>query len=79
MHWRRLAWRKFNQAAELARALHHHTGLPYAPDLLWRTRHTRPQVEMRSAQERQRNIQGAFTVNARWRTPHPKTQNPLDR
>ena len=74
MHWRRLLWRTFNQAAELARALHKHTAIPYAPNLLWRIRHTRPQVEMHSAQERQRNIQGAFALNPKWKSTIPKSR-----
>ncbi len=40
IHWRRLLSRRFNQSAELARALSRETGRTCAPDLLVRTRST---------------------------------------
>ncbi|MEM8803147.1 MAG: ComF family protein [Pseudomonadota bacterium] len=41
VHWTRLISRRYNQAAELSRALAHHAGLPHCPDALVRTKRTR--------------------------------------
>jgi ComF family protein len=56
LHWRREYARGFNQAREIAR----HLGLPVV-DALTRSRATTPQVTL-SADERQANVAGAFTV-----------------
>ena len=53
--------RRFNQSAELARALAHQTGHTYSHDLLIRIRSTKQQVGLR-ARERHRNVEGAFRV-----------------
>ena len=66
LHWRRLWQRRFNQAAELARALSKATHTPYAPDVLYRTRYTPPQIGL-SRVKRKSNVRGAFVVNAKWR------------
>lgn len=62
LHRGRLWRRRYNQAAELARALSRHTGLPSAPQALIRIRATPSQGEMPSAKARHRNVQGAFAV-----------------
>lgn len=41
VHWTRLIKRRYNQAAELSRALARHAGLPHCPDALVRTKRTR--------------------------------------
>lgn len=61
LHRRRFWARRFNQSAELGRALARETGLPFAPDAVTRRRHTRPQVGLTRGQ-RERNLQGAFSV-----------------
>jgi ComF family protein len=63
LHWRRKYRRGFNQAHELAR----HLGPPVI-DVLVRTRHTRPQVELAAAQRRS-NVEGSFGLRRRvlWR------------
>jgi ComF family protein len=61
LHWRRLYWRGFNQAALLARALAHKMALPVDASSLLRTRATVPQTAQSSG-ERRRNIKGAFAV-----------------
>ncbi len=66
LHYRRLVARRFNQAAELARALAHRLARPYEPDLLVRVRATRSQGGL-SAYQRRRNVAGAFRVNRRGR------------
>lgn len=53
--------RRYNQSTELARALSKLTGLAVNPSLVFRTRRTRQQVGL-SADARQRNVAGAFSV-----------------
>jgi ComF family protein len=64
LYWRRLARRRFNQAALLARALGRETALPVELLALRRTRPTASQVGLGSA-ERRRNVEGAFAVAPR--------------
>lgn len=66
LHRLRLLARRYNQSAELARALVRETGVLCAPDLLARTRRTPSQGRM-SATQRRRNVQGAFAVRGAWR------------
>lgn len=68
LHWRRLVGRRFNQSAELARALCRAAGRPEAlvPDLLRRRRAT-PSQEGRSRAGRMANVAGAFAVGRPWR------------
>ena len=65
MHWRRMLWRRYNQAAELARTFSKQHGRPYAPDLLRRRRQTPSQSGL-SAAHRRRNVAGVFAINPRW-------------
>lgn len=58
--WRFLS-RRFNQSAELARALSRLSGKPLAPDVVLRVRATRQQVGL-GAREREDNVRGAFRV-----------------
>lgn len=68
LHWRRLIHRRFNQSAELARALCRSAGRAeaLAPDLLRRIRAT-PSQEGRSRTGRVANVAGAFALTRRWR------------
>ncbi|ACL56698.1 ComF family protein [Methylobacterium nodulans] len=60
--WRwRLWWRRFNQAALLARHAARESGVPVEPGLLARVKRTRPQVGLTRA-GRAENLQGAFRV-----------------
>ncbi len=61
IHPRRLLYRRFNQSAELCRALAPMVEVPIAYDWLIRTRHTPQQLGLTRAQ-RQRNLTGAFRV-----------------
>lgn len=61
LHRWRLWRRRYNQSAELARALAATTNLPYAPTALVRAKSTRPQVGL-TAKERARNVSGVFRV-----------------
>lgn len=64
LHWTRLVRRRYNQAAELSRALARETGHAHCPDLLVRTRATRPQ-DGRGRAGRFANVADAFA-------PHPR-------
>lgn len=61
LHWLRLWTRRFNQSAELARALATLSGMPMDAAALRRARRTRPQVGLTSRQ-RQDNVRGVFIV-----------------
>ena len=62
LHRKRLWTRRYNQAAELARALSQRCGLPMAPLALVRAKETPSQGTMPSAEARHRNVRGAFLV-----------------
>lgn len=62
LHWRRLAWRGFNQARELALHLARDLALPLDDRHLVRRRSTPAQAGLDAARRR-RNLRGAF----RWR------------
>jgi ComF family protein len=66
LHWRRLARRRYNQSAELAKRLGRLSGRPVAVDLLTRIRATKPQERM-DRLARAANQAGAFAVPARRR------------
>jgi ComF family protein len=66
LHRWRLLWRRYNQSAELARAVARHSGRAVIPDLLVRKRRTPSQANL-SARERRRNVAGAFDINPRHR------------
>jgi ComF family protein len=63
LHPYRLWARRYNQAAELARALARLTGKPADMAALVRSRATPSQGEMRSAKARRRNMLGAFKIS----------------
>lgn len=63
LHRARLRERRYNQSAELARALGRLTGLPVETNLVQRVRRTRQQVGL-SGTGRERNVAGAFAVHA---------------
>jgi len=67
LHRTRLWKRRYNQSAELGRALARVAGLPAEPLVLVRTRPTPSQGEMPSAGARRRNVRGAFAVPKRER------------
>ncbi|MGH6828097.1 MAG: double zinc ribbon domain-containing protein [Rhizomicrobium sp.] len=62
LHRLRLWRRRYNQAAELARALGRRTGKPVLLNTLVRKRKTESQGAMVSASGRRRNVRGAFAV-----------------
>jgi ComF family protein len=64
LHRRRFFQRRYNQSAELARSLSALTGLVFEPDLVHRTRPTSQQVGLH-ARQRQDNVRGAFSVDAK--------------
>lgn len=68
LHRTRLLTRRYNQSAELARAVAGASGIKFAPAALVRHKRTGSQVGL-SASQRERNVQGAFRV--------PQTARPL--
>jgi ComF family protein len=66
LQFRRLLWRRFNQAALLANAIGRQTHLPVAPSALVRIKPTQPQVGLTEAQ-RAANVRAAFRVPSRSR------------
>jgi ComF family protein len=66
LHWTRLAWRRYNQAALLAEAAARVAGRTVIPDLLVRARRTPQQGDLGAA-ARRRNVRRAFRVNDRHR------------
>ncbi len=64
LHRRRLIERRFNQSAELGRAIAHRTGIPLRPEVLIRKRPTPRQVGL-TRNQRQINVRGAFEVPER--------------
>lgn len=61
LHWRRFLSRRFNQSAELGRAVARLAELPFEPEALRRLKVTRRQVGLRR-NEREDNVRGAFRV-----------------
>jgi ComF family protein len=61
LHRRRFLWRRFNQSAELGRAVAAAAGLRFEPELVIRRRNTRQQVGL-GRNERDDNVRGAFAV-----------------
>ena len=61
LHRFRLLWRKFNQAAELARAIGTLSGKPVLIDAVRRTKRTRRQIGL-GQRAREDNVRGAFSV-----------------
>lgn len=62
LHPRRLRERGYNQAELLARAVGRETGIPVRPAALDRLRDTSAQARTSSADERRRNVAGAFAA-----------------
>lgn len=66
LHWTRLAWRRYNQAAILGRLVARAADRPFLADMLVRQRRTPPQGDLGPAARRQ-NVGGAFTMARRHR------------
>jgi ComF family protein len=63
LHWTRLFQRRFNQSAELARAIARRSKVRVIDEALVRVRATPPQVGL-ARDERAKNVHGAFAVAA---------------
>jgi len=61
LHWTRLFQRRFNQSAELARAISRQKKVAVIDDALARVRATPPQVGL-ARDERAKNVHGAFSI-----------------
>ena len=66
VHWSRLLTRRYNQAAELTRALAAQSGRQHCPDALIRTRRTDKHDGM-TVEERMRNMEAAIEPNEKRR------------
>jgi ComF family protein len=62
LHSRRKRWRGFNQAELLGKMIAANLGLTFEPNLLIRTKNTKPQTQLKD-KESKRNILGAFKIN----------------
>ncbi|PJE67208.1 hypothetical protein COU95_03625 [Candidatus Shapirobacteria bacterium CG10_big_fil_rev_8_21_14_0_10_40_9] len=75
LHPKREKWRGFSQTKLLGKLISENFGLPFLPDLLQRTKNTRPQVELKG-KERQKNVDGVFRVGfTRGRVSHNQCQS----
>ncbi len=68
LHWRRQAFRGFNQATELAKPLARHCGLPILKGVT--RRRATPFQSALDAKERSKNLAQAFTVRKRVTSRH---------
>ena len=62
LHWRRLWRRKYNQSALLAYGISRKSGILCIPNLLCRTRYTKPQMRLKRS-ERAKNVRNGFAVS----------------
>lgn len=58
---KRLAWRGYNQAEEIAKILAQNTGMRFYPNLLKRTKYMTPQTQL-NRKERFKNVQSSFAA-----------------
>lgn len=65
LHPKRKRWRGFNQAELLGEMIAANLEVGFLPDLLQRTRNTKPQTKL-NAEQRRENIQGAFRLNSKF-------------
>ena len=65
LHWSRLVYRGYNQAALLSRKLSKKAKIPHLPDLLERTHRTPPQGDL-TAKEREKNVSNVFKLNKKY-------------
>lgn len=61
LHWTRLIGRRFNQSADLAKAVARASGCRFEPSLLRRGRRTRQQIGL-TAEDRRKNVRTAFKI-----------------
>lgn len=62
LHPKRLSWRGFNQAEEIAKIVGSKFNIPVL-NIIERVRYTAPQAEIKEKSERRRNISSAFRLN----------------
>ncbi|MBI4709456.1 MAG: ComF family protein [Candidatus Portnoybacteria bacterium] len=64
LHKKRLLWRGFNQAGLIALKINEDFKIPVLNNLIFRSRHTPPQMEIKNNLEREKNIFSAFRLNS---------------
>jgi competence protein ComFC len=67
LHKRRLSWRGFNQSLLITQQINTHLKIPVIADLLLRTRHTPPQMDINNKIERIENVASAFSLNPEYK------------
>lgn len=67
-------WRGFNQSALLGRIIAEKMGWGFIDDFLIRIKQTKPQAELKDANQRQANIKGAFQINPDSCLPTPNSK-----
>lgn len=72
LHYYRENWRGFNQAELLAQVISSQMTSIKVEKLLVRVRNTKQQVTMKSREEREENIRGAFKINKKFKNPKLK-------
>ena len=78
LHPRRLRWRGFKQAEEIARAVAEHFGIEMRTDILSRVKYRQPQVNL-NMKERAENIKGCFVVAPLLKGGEGGFKSPLDK
>jgi ComF family protein len=63
LHRRRQNWRGFNQSHLLAKALAEKLAIDLMDDVIVRSKNTKPQANLKAADARKSNIEGAFVLN----------------
>ncbi|AIL13193.1 hypothetical protein IM40_06275 [Candidatus Paracaedimonas acanthamoebae] len=66
LHWSRLVYRGYNQAALLSHKLSKKAKIPHLPDLLERNRRTPSQGDL-TAKEREKNVSNAFKLKEKYK------------
>lgn len=70
LYWYRKNWRGFNQAEILGRKVAEGLKIDFCPNLLLRTRPTKPQVKLKgkdAEEKRRENVKGAFRINPQYK------------
>jgi ComF family protein len=74
LHKRRLRWRGFNQAELLALEVSRRLNIAVVNNILIRTKHRLPQVNIKNSQERKENIRKVFQLNPNFKNPPLKNK-----
>ncbi len=65
MYWRRRLGRRYNQSDALAKQIAQYKEIKFIPNLIYRTRYTKPQLGQ-SGNQRRKNLRKAFALNKKY-------------